>query len=170
MKVSNNTPEWVTDLVTRVCNDNNRGLPGELKCVIMKDRKCSSGTTHVSKLRSGKKSRQLYTWKNGKLKMDRGKITLRLGSSKIDAEHVVLHEIAHWIDNRVGYCGHHSRFYKIVFRLHETYSADMKWAYCREGRYKKTSIAVFENRFAEKHNVELMTPQEMRSYISKEVG
>lgn len=163
MKVSKDTPQWVADLVTQICKEYKRTPPGDLVCKSRTDYKHSSGVCHTT--RNTKGGKMYIRTDAGRLIVFLGRINITLGTNDIDARHVVLHEIAHWITNKSRPCGHTTKFYKLVFKLHVDYKADLEWAYCREGLYMKTSKTVFENNFAKAHNIKPMQSHAMRSLI-----
>lgn len=148
MKVVGKAPQWAVDLLTEICEENNRSLPGEFKWITGSS-KCSSGSTFYTKSKAG---RQLYFYRklgNGTSKRTpfRGKILVNAGTSEEDAKHTLLYEIAHWIATRNKSIGHTVHFYKIAFRLYEKYEL-LEYSRDREARYKKTSISVYNKLYS----------------------
>lgn len=123
MKSSNNTPQWAIDLIVKVCKENNRKLPEELRWS-NRSREGSNGT---------------YSWY-------RERIIIRAGTTRETAEHVLLHELAHHLNARCKTYrgqGHTVRFYKIAFKLYKEYG-NIERSAGVESRYKKTSTRVYE--------------------------
>lgn len=145
MKASKTAPQWAIDLVEQVCNDYNRGMPGELKWNAQ-GHKTSGGRCSYAKNRYGHQIYYYRRLKSGKLKRSpfRGRISIKASTEQQDQELVLLHELAHWVVVRTRSMGHTVHFWKKAFELYQRYGVDMTYAYSREKDYKQKAVQVYE--------------------------
>lgn len=153
MKVkSKQTPQWAIDLVKQVCDDHNRGLPGELRWRNT-DNSFSSGCCHYAKDRRGNLKWTYKISRSGTYKRvrDTGYIQISAGTNLDGQRIVLLHEIGHWLTARKrGKEGHTVRFWRIAWDLYHQYSANIEQALKSESNYKKFASVVYSKYYGDK--------------------
>jgi hypothetical protein len=88
-------PEWATDLIRQVCEDERRRPP------------------KVTWYERGE------AWSSGVTYKAEGRVHVTAGCEEIDAQLVLLHELAHWLAPATW--GHNRRFWELAWRLYGTY-------------------------------------------------
>lgn len=120
--VSGNPPEWAVSLLKQIAREEGRTDTPHLFWRRQRTRpsKSSSGKTQWSKA------------------LKRRVISINQGLDLVDARHVLLHEITHWL---VGVKhGHNVTFYTALYHLVNQWSAEhMEHARKRESAYKPTA-------------------------------
>lgn len=135
MKVTKTCPQWAIDLATKVCKEYKRALPKQLQWYQSKRSTHSSG--HAG-------------W---------GKIHITAGTDEQDARLVLLHELAHHINQKTQkqkqryvlhkrntrvFEGHSIRFWRLAVNLYRDNGIDMEYAFDREKDYKKKATQAFQ--------------------------
>lgn len=134
-------PEWAQELIVKVCKDHKRWPP----TTEWKERgkreehrwKYMPDGTRITILAPSSSSGT--TWSSNRIR-------IRAGSDLQDQKLVLLHELAHHILNKgkAGRRAHHSlRFWRLAFKLYQTYGMDMDYAYQREKEYKKGATVAY---------------------------
>lgn len=120
-------PSWVALLAATACDRANRRVPTI----------------------SWYKGRSAYS--SGHCSVDQKRLHITAGTSMIDQQFVVLHELAHYLTiNRQRTNGrrswHNKRFHERLMQLITTYGDDAFVAYCvqRESEYMKRAAAVMK--------------------------
>ena len=112
-------PEWVRELVAKVCLDYGHG---ELQPEILwrwKFRRSSSGFAYNKENR----------------------ISITAGKDRDDQRLVLLHELAHWLRPTGEH--HSSQFWDLAFNLYRNYGVKITYAVNREKHYRKEAFKAY---------------------------